>query len=126
MSTNTKAAVVMLSDVVGYTRMMASDEAATLALVQNSHRLQKELINKYNGHFIKEIGDGLLAWFDKQGDSLSCCAEIQTIHSKLDVNIRIGLHQATIIIEKDDNFGDGVNMASRIEPLADPGVVYIS
>ena len=126
MSTNTKAAVVMFSDVVGYTRMMSSDEAATLALVQNSHRIQKELINKYRGHFIKEIGDGLLAWFDKPEDAVSCCVEIQTIHSNLNFNIRIGLHHATIIIEQDDIFGDGVNIASRIEPLADPGGIYIS
>jgi hypothetical protein len=126
MSIINPAAVIMFSDVVGYTRMMGSDEAKALALLQSSHHIQKEVVKKYNGHVIKEIGDGLLAYFDSPGDAVRCCTEIQSNHAKLDCKIRIGLHYSSIIMEDGDIFGDGVNIASRIEPLAEPGGIYIS
>ena len=126
MNHDRKVVVVMFSDVVGYTRLMGTDEAATLALVQQSQRIQRELIGKHKGHFVKEIGDGLLAYFENPENAIHCACEIQQRHSNLTLTIRIGLHLAPVIIEANDIFGDGVNIASRIESLADPGGVFIS
>lgn len=117
----------MFSDVVGYTAMMGNDEAAALAKLKENHDIQKNLINKFGGTFVKEIGDGLLAHFPTADSAVSCCYEIQKqINAGDDLKVRIGLNQAEIILEDNDIFGDGVNIASRIEPLADPGGIYFS
>jgi eukaryotic-like serine/threonine-protein kinase len=126
MQHNRQVVVVMFSDVVGYTKLMGTDEAATLALVQQSQRIQKDLIAKNHGRFVKEIGDGLLAYFENPSEAVRCCYEIQLNHTQLALNIRIGLHVADTIIEANDIYGDGVNIAARIESLADPGGVFIS
>jgi class 3 adenylate cyclase len=120
-------AVVMFSDVVGYTAMMGNDEAAALALLQKNHNIQKKLIEKFGGIFVKEIGDGMLAYFLMAESAVNCCYEIQKeTNDGSPLKVRIGLNQAEIIIENNDIFGDGVNIASRIEPLADPGGIYFS
>ncbi len=120
-------AVVMFSDVVGYTAMMGDDEAAALSMLQKNHHVQKTLIEKFGGTFVKGIGDGLLAYFPTADNAVTCCYEIQKQVSKAsELKVRIGLNQAEIIIENDDIFGDGVNIASRIESLADPGGIYFS
>jgi class 3 adenylate cyclase/dienelactone hydrolase len=125
---NTKlTAVVMFSDVVGYTAMMGDDEAAALLKLHENHRIQKSLIEKYKGTFVKGIGDGLLAYFSTSDNAVSCCYQIQKhVNAAGGLKVRIGLNQAEIIIEDGDIFGDGVNIASRIEALADPGGIYFS
>ncbi|HMG93832.1 MAG TPA: SUMF1/EgtB/PvdO family nonheme iron enzyme [Chryseolinea sp.] len=120
-------AVVMFSDVVGYTAMMGDDEAAALSRLQENHRIQKNLIEKFSGTFVKEIGDGLLAYFPTADSAVLCCYEIQKhVNTGTGLRVRIGLNQAEIIIDNNDIFGDGVNIASRIEALADPGGIYFS
>ena len=120
-------AVVMFSDVVGYTAMMGDDEAAALSKLQRNHQIQKTLIETFGGTFVKGIGDGLLAYFPTVDSAVTCCYEIQKQVSKAsELKVRIGLNQAEIIIENNDIFGDGVNIASRIEALADPGGIYFS
>ena len=127
MTTNRESAVIMFSDVVGYTAMMGKDETSTLKKVQEAHHIQKALIKEFQGNFVKEIGDGLMAYFESPDKAIQCCIDIQkSISQKEDLQIRIGLHRAKILIENDDIFGDGVNIASRIEPLADPGGIYVS
>lgn len=127
MNNTRRIAVVMFSDVVGYTAMMSEDEVAVLTLLQRNHEIQKSLVEKYSGTFVKEIGDGLLAYFSTADDAVLCSHEIQkTTAAESVLKVRIGLNQAEIIIEKDDIFGDGVNIASRIEALAEPGGVYFS
>jgi hypothetical protein len=96
-------------------------------MLQKNHQIQKTLIEKFGGTFVKGIGDGLLAYFPTADSAVTCCYEIQKQVSKAsELKVRIGLNQAEIIIENDDIFGDGVNIASRIEPLADPGGIYFS
>ncbi len=120
-------AVVMFSDVVGYTAMMGDNETAALTLLQRNHQIQKSLIEKYNGTFVKEIGDGLLAYFPSADQAALCSSEIQKqVAEDSGHKVRIGLNLAEIILEKDDIFGDGVNIASRIEALADPGGIFFS
>jgi hypothetical protein len=75
---------------------------------------RKTLIEKFSGTFVKEIGDGLLAYFSTADRAVSCCYEIQKqINAASGLKVRIGLNQAEIIIENNDIFGDGVNIASR-------------
>ena len=117
----------MFSDIVGYTALMGKDEVKTLDLLHQIHSIQKPLIKKYQGIFVKEIGDGMLAYFVDPEKAVQCCLEIQkNLSDNSDVDLRIGLHWAEIIIEDGDIYGDGVNIASRIESLADPGGIYIS
>jgi len=122
-----RQAAIMFTDIVGYTTLMGEDEVDTLLLLQKNHRIQKSLIESYHGKFVKEIGDGMLAYFENANQAILCSIWIQKqLRDKSDANVRIGLHWAEIIIEDDDIYGNGVNIASRIEPFADPGGIYIS
>lgn len=118
---NRQLAAIMFTDIVGFTALMGEDETDTLRLLQQSHRIQKSLIEKHHGKFVKEIGDGILGYFDSADEAVLCSVEIQKqLKERSDANVRIGLHWAEIILEDNDIYGDGVNIASRIEPLADP------
>ncbi|MCK5469257.1 MAG: SUMF1/EgtB/PvdO family nonheme iron enzyme, partial [Cyclobacteriaceae bacterium] len=122
-----RLAAIMFTDIVGFTALMGEDETDTLKLLQQSHKIQKTLIEKHHGKFVKEIGDGMLAYFESADEAVLCSIGIQKqLQDGSDATIRIGLHWAEIILEDNDIYGDGVNIASRIEPLADPGGIYIS
>ncbi len=122
-----RLAAIMFTDIVGYTALMGADETETLRLLQQNHRIQKSLIEKHNGTFVKELGDGMLAYFENADEAVRCSIAIQKqTKDNSDANIRIGIHWAEIILEDDDIYGDGVNIASRIETLADPGGIFIS
>ena len=121
------SAAIMFTDVVGYTAMMGADEELALKLLQQNHKVQKSLIEKHQGTFIKELGDGFLAYFASADSAVQCSLEIQEkAKEQGDVSVRIGLHWAEIILEDGDIYGDGVNIASRIEGLAEPGGIYMS
>ena len=127
MSQKRQLAAIMFTDVVGYTAMMEADETETLRLLHQNHRTQKSLIEKHHGKFVKELGDGMLAYFESADEAVQCSIGIQQqTKYRSDAYVRIGLHWAEIILEDDDIYGDGVNIASRIETLADPGGIYIS
>jgi class 3 adenylate cyclase len=122
-----KLAAIMFTDIVGYTALMGTDEAETLKLLQQNHKVQKSLIIKYHGKFVKELGDGILAYFGSAHEAVRCSIEIQEqTKYKSEVDVRIGLHWAEIILADDDIYGDGVNIAARIEALTDPGAINIS
>ena len=126
-SQNRIQAAIMFTDVVGYTAMMGADEELTLKLLQQNHEIQKSLIDKHKGIYVKELGDGLLAYFPTADSAVKCSLEIQQKSKEQgDVSVRIGLHWSEIILADDDIYGDGVNIASRIEGLADPGGIYLS
>jgi class 3 adenylate cyclase/dienelactone hydrolase len=120
-------AAIMFTDIVGFTALMGKDEKKTLELLHQYHHIQKSILKKHSGIFVKEIGDGMLAYFTEAKKALECSIEIQkNLSETSEADIRIGLHWAEIFIEEDDIYGDGVNIASRIESLADPGGIYIS
>ena len=118
---------IMFSDIVDYTAIMHEDKEAGLTLLRKNRYIQQPLIEKHNGKCLKEMGDATLAQFSSAIDSVLCALEIQrTTQTELSSKIRIGIHLGDVTIENDDIFGDGVNIASRLQSIADPGGIYIS
>ncbi len=126
--TQRRLTAIMFTDLMGYTTLMEKNESAALELVKRNRDLHRQAIQKHNGQLVKELGDGFMATFDNILEAISCAREIQ-IEAKareFNIPIRIGLHYGDINIDNEDIFGHGVNMASRIQAIADPGGVYIS
>ena len=130
-----KLAAILATDMVGFSRLMEKDEAGTLAR-QKAHR--KRLIDpkiaKHNGRIVKSTGDGLLVEFASAVDAVQCAVEVQRAMSKLEADVpeerriayRVGVNVGDIIVEDEDIFGDGVNIAARLEALAEPGGICVS
>lgn len=124
---------ILAADIVGYSALMGMDEAGTLERVKR-HRsaILEPIISQYAGRIFKIMGDGILAEFNSATDAVQAAWDIQEAtaasHSAEtpDIALRIGIHLGDVIIENDDIYGDGVNIASRIESLADAGGVCIS
>lgn len=122
-----KLAAIMFTDIVGYTRLMGKDESLALRLLNSNRQVHKNLIRKFNGRWLKEMGDGILASFNTISDAIYCAAAIQSSAKEIeDLNLRIGIHMGEIVEDQNDVFGDGVNIASRIEALTSPGAIWVS
>jgi adenylate cyclase len=120
-------AAIMFTDIVGYTALMGSDEQKAFELLEKNRQLQKPIIEEFNGKFIKELGDGILSSFNTVSDAVYAAVKIQEkANAAKDFQLRIGIHLGDVIFENDDVFGDGVNIASRIQAIANPGGIYIS
>jgi TolB-like protein/class 3 adenylate cyclase len=118
---------IMFTDIVGYTAMMGDEEEKAFILLDKNRALQKPLIEAYGGKWIKELGDGVLATFSTISDAVYCAAAIQQgSKNEPELNLRIGIHQGEVIFQDGDVFGDGVNIASRIEALAPSGEIWVS
>ena len=127
MTQQRKLAAVMFTDIIGYTALMSKDEQKALKTLQKNRDLQKSLAEKYTGEFLKEMGDGTLLCFQSALDAVRCAMEIQqSVKDDTDLNLRIGIHLGDIVFKDGDVFGDGVNVASRIERLAESGCICIS
>ena len=124
-----KLAAILAADVLGYTKLMAEDEAGTLTALKN-HR--KELFDpeteKRGGRIVKLMGDGVLVEFPSVVNAVESAIAIQTALSLDDgpIKLRIGVNLGDIIIDRDDIYGDGVNVAARLEVFANPGEICIS
>ena len=117
---------VMFTDIVGYSALSSRNEKEALDLVRINRNHQKPIIEKY-GVFLKEMGDGMMARFSSASDSVLCAIEIQeTAPKELVEKIRIGIHLGDVTENDGDIFGDGVNVASRLESKAAAGRIYIS
>jgi len=121
-----RLAAIMFTDIVGYTALMGSDEKKTFELLHRNRKLQKLTIEKYKGKLLKVMGDGILASFNSSSDAVRCAGEIQNRGTNEDIRLRIGIHAGEVVFEGSDVLGDGVNVASRLEKLADAGSIYIS
>ena len=120
-------AAIMFTDIAGYTTLMGKDSKKALELLRINRDIQKPLIEKYNGKWLKEMGDGTLSYFGSALDAVNCSIEIQeSARTNLDGKMRIGIHLGDVSVQKDDVYGDGVNIASRLESISDPGGIYIS
>ena len=120
-------AAIMFTDIVGYTALMDKDEEAAFALLEKNRSIHKPLIKKFHGKFLKEMGDGILASFSTVTDVVYCAGAIQqACQNEPDLKLRIGIHQGEVVFEGEDVFGSGVNIASRLEPLAPIGGILVS
>ena len=120
-------AAIMFTDIVGYTALMGNDEQKAFDLLNKNRQIQKPIIERCKGRWIKELGDGVMASFNTVSDAITAAIKIQQVcHSSNDFQLRIGIHLGEIVFEQGDVFGDGVNIASRIQAIANPGGIFIS
>jgi adenylate cyclase len=132
---NRKLAAILAADVVGYSRLMASDEAGTLAALKRHRQMVFEpAVAAHQGRIVKLIGDGTIVEFASVVDAVNCALSVQRSEETLQdeslhqprIVLRIGINLGDVIIEGDDIYGDGVNIAARLEPAAEPGGICIS
>jgi adenylate cyclase len=132
---NRKLAAILAADVVGYSRMMAADEAGTLAaLKRHRETVFDPAVAAHHGRVVKLIGDGTIVEFASVIDAVNCALSVQRPAeqapdqraSRAAIVLRIGINLGDVIMEGDDLYGDGVNIAARLEPLAEPGGICIS
>jgi adenylate cyclase len=130
-----RLAAILAADVAGYSRLMGADEEGTLARLKGHRRdLTDPKINEYRGRIVKTTGDGFLAEFASVIDALHCAVEIQRgmaecnakVPSEQRIEFRLGLNVGDIVIDAGDIYGDGVNVAARLEALAEPGGICVS
>jgi adenylate cyclase len=117
----------MFTDIVGYTALMGDDEQKAFEQLRSNRELQKPIIEEFSGRWIKELGDGVMASFQTVSDAVHAAIKIQNACTVSgDFLLRIGIHLGEVIFENDDIFGDGVNIAARIQAITNPGKIYIS
>ncbi|WP_323788491.1 adenylate/guanylate cyclase domain-containing protein [Psychroserpens sp.] len=127
MSKTRQLAAIMFTDIVGFTSLMGNDEQKAFEILEKNRTIHKPIINEFNGIWIKELGDGVIASFKTVSDAVHAAIKIQeTCNSAAHYSLRIGIHQAEVVFEDNDVFGDGVNIASRIQTAAKPGSIFIS
>jgi adenylate cyclase len=139
MNTTRRLAAILAADVVGYSRLMGADEVATLqALKAHRREVVDPAIAAHHGRIVKTTGDGMLVEFASAVDAVNCAMAVQKAMADRDDNsaananasphivFRIGINVGDIIIDGEDIFGDGVNVAARVEAECEPGGVYLS
>jgi adenylate cyclase len=135
MAATRRLAAIFAADVAGYSRLMGADEEGTHERLKAHHRqLVDPKIREHRGRIVKTTGDGILVEFSSVVDAVRCAAEIQRamIDRETDIaedrriKFRVGINLGDVIVDGDDIFGDGVNVAARLEALAEPAGICIS
>lgn len=127
MSQTRQLAAIMFTDIVGYTALMGNDEKKAFELLSKNREIQKPIIEQYNGRWIKELGDGVMASFHTASDAVNAAIKIQqACNAAKKFRLKIGIHMGEVVFENDDVYGDGVNIASRIETLGVGSSILIS
>src|SRR5262245_38920607 len=129
-----KLAAIMFTDIVGFSRRMGADEARTLRLLEVHQQIVRQAVAEYRGQVIKTTGDGFLVDFPSVVHAVQCAQQIQvrlrTDNTRKEqaeqIHIRIGIHLGDIVQKDGDVFGDGVNIASRLQELAAPDSICVS
>ncbi len=129
-----RLAAIMFTDLVGYSALAQRDESLSLELLEAHRRLLRPLIARHHGDEVKSMGDGLMVEFPSALEAVQCAVAMQEALQRHNADapverrlqVRIGVHLGDVVHRDGDVFGDGVNIASRIEPLAQPGGICIS
>src|SRR5215472_4179196 len=135
MASTRRLAAILAGDVAGYSRLMGADEEGTHERFKAHLReLVEPKITEHRGRIVKNTGDGVLAEFPSVVDAVRCAVEVQRAMAERNaatspeqrIEFRVGINLGDVIAEEDDIFGDGVNVAARLEALAEPGGICIS
>ena len=135
MTQTRRLAAILAADVAGYSRLMGADEEGTHERLKSHLQELVDLkISQYRGRIVKNTGDGLLAEFVSVVDAVRCAVEIQRrmadrepeVPEERRIRFRIGINLGDVIVEEHDIFGDGVNVAARLEAFAEPGGICVS
>ncbi|MFK3967617.1 adenylate/guanylate cyclase domain-containing protein [Ensifer adhaerens] len=130
-----RLAAIVVADVVGYSRLMEEDEIATLAaLKERRTTILQPIVGAHGGRIVKLMGDGVLIEFPSAVNALAGAIELQrkmqaanaALPETRHVVLRIGINLGDVLIDGSDLYGDGVNIAARLQSLADPGAIYLS
>src|SRR6266446_5635104 len=129
-----KLTAILCADVFGYSRLMGEDEEPTLRTLSSYRKLIDSLIEQHHGRFVNSAGDSVLAEFASVVNAVQCAVEIQsTLKSENEklpperrMEFRIGVNLGDVMVDGEQIYGDGVNVAARLESLADPGGICIS
>jgi len=109
-------AAIMFTDIVGYTDLMAKDRDKTMELLRLNKEIQNPLVESHQGRLLKELGDGTMSTFQTASDAIDCALALQKQTAEVEnLTLRIRIHLGEVVIEENDAFGDGVNIASRIQ-----------
>ena len=122
-----KLAAIMFTDMVGYTALMQKDEPKARELIERQREILTPLVIKHDGEVLQYVGDGTFCTFNSAIEAVNCAIEIQiALLTEEGISLRIGIHVGDVVVKGDEVYGDGVNVASRLEPLAEPGGICIS
>ena len=129
-----RLSAIVAADVAGYSRLMGLDEAGTVRILREHRVIADAVVAKHGGRIVKTTGDGLLIEFPSIVDAVECAVALQTVMAERNEGVpqdrrmlfRIGINLGDILIEGDDILGDGVNVAARLEGIAEPGGICIS
>src|SRR5215468_2372907 len=130
-----RLAAILAADVVGYSRLMEQDEAGTLAALKERRKgILGPLVAEHHGRIIKVMGDGVLVEFASAVNAVACSVELQkrmasanaSLPDDRHIILRIGINLGDVMVEGSDLYGDGVNIAARLEGAAEPGGILVS
>jgi TolB-like protein/class 3 adenylate cyclase/tetratricopeptide (TPR) repeat protein len=129
-----RLSAIAVADVVGYSRLMGLDEMGTAGILREHRAVSDTLVTKHGGRIVKTTGDGFLLEFPSVVDAVECAVAVQAVMAKRNAGVppdrrmlfRIGINLGDILVEGDDILGDGVNIAARLEGIAEPGGICIS
>src|SRR6476620_4661013 len=129
-----RLAAIVAADVAGYSRLMGLDEVGTARTLREHRKLTDALVAKHGGRLVKSTGDGVLLEFPSVVDAVECAVAVQAVMAQRNEGVpadrrmvfRIGVNLGDVLIEGDDILGDGVNIAARLENIAEPGGICIS
>ncbi len=126
MPENRKLSTILFADIVGYTSLMQSDEPKALQLLKQFKTYLEQIVPSFNGEIVQYFGDACLLSFDSTSRGVQCAISLQEKFRMAEIPIRIGMHLGEVIFTENNVFGDGVNVASRIESMGVPGGILIS
>ena len=133
-STIRRLTAILAADIAGYSRLMGADEVATVQALRQHRNAADPLILQHGGRIVKTTGDGVLIEFGSVVGAVECALSLQRLAEERNAETpaerrmewRIGVHLGDVLIEGDDILGDGVNIAARLEGVAEPGGICIS
>src|SRR6476660_8236735 len=129
-----RLAAIVADDVAGYSRLMGLDEVGTAHTLREHRKVTDALVEKHGGRLVKSTGDGVLLEFPSVVDAVECAVAVQAVMAQRNEGVpaerrmrfRIGSNLGDILVESVDILGDGVNVAARLESIAEPGGICIS